>query len=67
MVFPWTSHTGFTLTESLNSTYEETGVFFLGEPPTGGFLFDLSGELDPVTDRSGKNRNKRYSNFLRQI
>ena len=39
-------------------TYEETGVFFLGVPPTGGFLFDFSGELDPVTDRSGENRNK---------
>ena len=55
MVFPSTS---FTPTESLKSTYEETGVFFLGVPPTGGFLFDFSGELDPVTDRSGKNKNK---------
>lgn len=39
-------------------TYEETGIFFLGVPPKGGFLFDFSGELDPVTERSGKNRDK---------
>ena len=39
-------------------TYDDTGAFFLGVPPTGGFLLDFSGELDPVTDRSGKNRGK---------
>jgi len=37
-------------------TYDDTGVFFLGVPPTGGFLLDFSGELDPVTERSGINR-----------
>ena len=39
-----------------NCTYEETGVFFLGVPPVGGFLFDLSGELDPVTERSRRQK-----------
>jgi len=39
-------------------TYEETGIFFFGVPPTGGFLFDFSRELEPVTERSWRVKEK---------
>lgn len=50
-------NSGFHSKNKLNKscTHEETGIFFLGVPPAGGFLFDLSEELDPVTDRPREN------------
>ena len=49
-------------------TYDETGAFFLGVPPMGGFLLDFSGELDPNTERSSeKMKNKKYDYSLYRI
>lgn len=49
-------------------TYDETGAFFLGVPPVGGFLLDFSGELDPDTERSSeKMKNKKYDYSLHRI